>query len=135
LKKKERRRKRRKRRVERGRKNKTNGGNYCWIPLRELNSSSVERTGSNDYLARRATNAVEKERERKRKRKKDVRLGALKNTHTQTDIHQYGVVLIFLSFFCSRVCSLPQLALLPLKKKRNNQQKRRRKNPLDNRPC
>jgi hypothetical protein len=43
-------------------------------------------------------------------------LGRVKK-HTHTDIHQYGVVLIFLSFFCSRVCSLPQLALLPLKKK------------------
>jgi len=98
LKKKERRRKRRKRRAERGRKNKTNGGNYCWIPSRELNSSSVERTGSNDYLARRATNAVEKERERERKRKskKDVRLGALKNTHTQRQT--YTSMALFLSF-------------------------------------
>jgi hypothetical protein len=36
---------------------------YYW----ELNPSSVERTGSNDYLARRATTAVEKDRKRERK--------------------------------------------------------------------
>jgi hypothetical protein len=36
---------------------------YYW----ELNPSSVERTGSNDYLARRATNAGEKNREKERK--------------------------------------------------------------------
>lgn len=56
------------------------------------------------------------EREREREGERSAFRTVKKHIHT--DIHQFGIALIFLSFFCSRVYSLPQLALLPLKKKK-----------------
>lgn len=83
---------------EKERKNKSNGS-YTALSDAIENSNrqrEKERTGSNDYLARRqqATNAEEKDRERKQ----EARLGALKNTFIQTYTNMASSLSIASSF-------------------------------------
>jgi len=72
-------------------------------------------------LARRATNALEKERQKERQ--KERRAFGYVRKHIHTGTHQYSIGLIFLFFFSSRVCSLPQRAILPLKKRETTNRK------------